>query len=93
VNVPKLWRDLCKTCLKAGIVVPEKPEFLSLAGYTYDLPEAFLADLKFFLNGWATLPANRGVAGDGTAIDSITVTYNNGRRELFTKADESPVSD
>ena len=92
VNISELWRDLREAGLKARIVIPEEPDFLEVPGRR-NLAKAFLADFEFFLDAWARLPADRGVARDGATVDSVPIADYDDWVELCAQLSEGAVGD
>jgi hypothetical protein len=93
VNIFKLGCYLGKPCFETSIMVPEGPELLRVSCRFNDLPEAFLADLKFFLDGWYMVPPDWWVAGDARRIQNIAVHNDDGGFKRFAEPNESPMGD
>jgi hypothetical protein len=76
VDLLELWSHLRQAGRVAGVVVSEIPNFDGIWGRSVDLPEAFLADLKLFLNRWDAGPINAGEPTDTGPVDSVSIADN-----------------
>jgi hypothetical protein len=85
VDVFELWRHLREACFKSGIMISEQPDFGNFPDRHSDIAQSFLTDFQFFLDGWTTLPSYGRVATDGTPVDSVSITYDDLRAQIFAE--------